>query len=409
MSEVKSDVVVVGGGPAGTFSAFQAAKLGCQVTICEEHSEVGDPSHCTGHISLSGLGLLNLHVPQKIFENNIRSATFYSPSGYWFRIQFTLPITTVINRTLFDRYLANRAVNAGAKISYSARCDSFIMKKGYVKGIVIKRRRKIEKLASNVVIDAEGVSSTLLKRAGLPSIGGRMIVNGAQAKVDRVDCIEDNVEVFFGRAFAPGFFAWIVPHHDGTAKVGLATIRGNPRDHLNSFIRHHPIARERLKRSRIESVVYHPIPLNGPIFKTFHNGLLVVGDAASHVKPTTGGGVVMGMTCAKIAGRVAAYAVQYKDSSAHFLSEYERQWKKKIGFDMLAMKRLRLLLNSLSDRQLDKLITLCSRLELDESLKNVVDTDFQGSSLIQLVKSPKVLTTMLYFLKLSILNLQRGF
>lgn len=406
MTQVNSDVIVVGAGPTGSFSALQAAKLGAQVTICEEHREVGVPSHCTGHISLSGIRRLNLHLPAKLFENEIKSATVYSPSGYRFRVRFAAPITCVVNRALFDQHLANMAGKAGATILSNTHVNSLLVENDCVKGVVVKGRRRVEKLTSKVVIDAEGVSSTLLKRAGLHSPDRRMMVNGVQAEVDRVDGIDDDgVEVLLGRSFAPGFFAWIVPRRDGTAKVGLGTAEGNPRDCLRRFVHHSPIVSQRLKRSRIESVVYHPIPLGGPVPRSFHNGLLVVGDAASHVKPTTGGGVVMGLTCAKIAGKAAAYAVRHKNSSAYFLSEYERHWKEKIGFDMMAMKRLRLMLNGFSDRQFDQLIALCDRLGLNESLKDVGDVDFQGTSLIRIAKSPRVLTAGLYFLKLGLHSL----
>jgi flavin-dependent dehydrogenase len=155
--------------------------------------------------------------------------------------------------------------------------------------------------------------------------------------------------------------------------------------------------------SRITGVAYHPISLGGPIQRTFHSGLLVVGDAASHVKPTTGGGVIMGLTCAEIAGRTAAHAVRCGDSSARCLSDYERRWKKKVGWDLMVMRRLRLLLNGLTDAQLDRLIALSSRLGLDNCLESYGDVDFQGTSLIRMVRSPRFSATALYLLITSFL------
>ncbi len=67
------------------------------------------------------------------------------------------------------------------------------------------------------------------------------------------------------------------------------------------------------------------------------------------------------------------------------------------------MERLRLMLNSLSDKQFDQLITLCTRLGLNEALKDVKDVDFQGTSLIRTAKSPRILATALYFLIASFL------
>ena len=404
MVSVDSDIIVVGAGPAGSFSALQAAKLGAQVTLYEEHGEMGVPSHCTGHVSLAGIKRLKLDLPKEAFENRIKAATFYSPSGDPFSIRFASPVTCVINRKLFDQHLAQKATEEGVKLVHNARVDSLLIEKGAVKGAVVRRKRNTERVASRVVIDAEGISASLLRQSGMPSPNRHMTVNGVQAEVDRVDGLEsDTVEVFLGSAYAPGFFAWIVPRNDGTAKIGLGTARGNQRDLLRHFIRHHPVASQRIKQSHVTSLVYHPIPLGGPIARAFYNGLLIVGDAASHVKPTTGGGIVMGLTCARIAGKAAAYTVRCKTPSTFFLSEYERRWKKQIGFDMAVMKRLRLMLNGFTDRQIDNLISFCTQIGLDESLRGFEDLDFQGASLVWMLKSPRFLATALYFVAASFL------
>jgi flavin-dependent dehydrogenase len=51
-----TDVAVVGGGPCGSFAALTAAKLGANVTVFEEHEEIGVPSHCAGHFSSEAYG-----------------------------------------------------------------------------------------------------------------------------------------------------------------------------------------------------------------------------------------------------------------------------------------------------------------------------------------------------------------
>jgi geranylgeranyl reductase family protein len=394
---VNSDTVVVGAGPTGSFSASYAAKLGAQVSIYEEHTESGTPPHCTGHISLAGLKQLDLRLPKKVFENEIKSAIFYSPSNCKFPVRFSIPVTCVINRTQFDQYLRDKAVEAGVQILYNRRVTSLLIKRNRVLGIEVKTPKKTEKIRSQVVINAEGVSSTLLKHANLPSLNSQRTVNGIEAEVDRINDSEiDSVEVFLTRVFAPGLYAWIVPRKDGTAKIGLGTERGHPLECLQKFISHNPIARHRLKGSHITQLVYHPIPLGGPISQTVHKGLLIVGDAASHVKPTTGGGIIMGLMAAKIAGKVAASAIQEKSPDTQHLLSYERLWKKKIGFDMTIMKHLRRLLNSLSDRKLDQLITISRQLKLDESLKEAKNIDFQGSSLIRLIRHPRFLAMGFY-------------
>jgi flavin-dependent dehydrogenase len=148
---------------------------------------------------------------------------------------------------------------------------------------------------------------------------------------------------------------------------------------------------------------YHLIPLGGPIPKTYHNGFLAVGDVASQVKPTTGGGIVMGLTCARIAGKTVAQAVQQNDFSERFLSEYQHQCQKATGFDMIMMKHFRSVLNHLSDSKIDRLIDLCSKWNVGEDLQKVRDIDFQGRAIIPLLKSPGILTVVFYSLLASII------
>ena len=401
---VKTDVIVVGAGPIGSFSALQAAKSDVQVIICEEHSEIGVPSHCTGHVSLAGLKRLNLNLPKNVFENEFNAVTFHSPCGYKFFVQFDFPVTCVINRMLFDQYLARMAKKAGVQILLNTCVDSFLSENGVTKGVSVRRKKKVERLKSEVVIDAEGASSKLLKRAKLPSPNRQMIVNGVQAEVDKIDDInEDAVEVFLNNEFASGFYAWIVPRRDSTAKLGLATINRNPRDCLRQFIQKNLINKKRLSHSDVTNVVYHPLTLGGPISKTFSDGLLIVGDAASQVKSTTGGGIVTGLMCAEIAGRTAAQAIMNQGHSLKILSEYEYRWRKKMGFDLWAMKRFRQMLNGTTNEQLDKIIAICARSNFSSTLQEMKDIDFQGSSLIRMIRKPKFLAITLYLLAGSLL------
>ena len=254
-------------------------------------------------------------------------------------------------------------------------------------------------MASSVVIDAEGCSSTLLRRTGLQTLRSRMVVRAIQAEVDIVDEIdEDMVQVYLGRKYAPGFFAWVIPKRGASAKVGLATWTGDPREYLHRFMKNHPVASRKLRKSNITNLSLHPISLGGPVPKTYSNGLLVVGEAASQVKPTTGGGVIVGLSCSRIAGEVAYEAVKNDDFSEAFLSRYQSRWKELVGFDLTLMRRIRKLLNHLSDDKIDRIVDLCKKLRINEVLEEVGDLDFQGRSIIPMVRHPTTLVVMLYFI-----------
>lgn len=391
------DAVVVGGGPCGSFSAFTMAKQNMNVVVCEEHKEVGVPTHCAGHLSLSGLKRLGLHLPSNVVENEFKGAVFHSPRGKEFSVRFSSPVACVVNRELFDKYLFNLAVKAGVQYLFGSRAESLVVDSGFVRGVDIRRERTKKTLASSLVIDAEGCSSILLKKAGLQTLDRSMIVNAAQAEVDRVDDVNMNaVEVYLGREYASGFFAWIIPRRDTSAKVGLATNTGNPQEHLHRFMQKHPVASKKLRKSKITRLSLHPISLGGAIPKTYSNGLLIVGDAASQVKPTTGGGVIFGLLCSGIAGKVAYEALQNHDFSEAFLSNYQYRWKERIGFDLAVMRRIRKLLNRLPDDKIDKIIDLCTRSGIDAILEEVGDLDFQGASLIRMIRRPSTLVITLY-------------
>lgn len=394
--QTHADVAVVGAGPAGCFAALTAAKLGCEATVFEEHREVGLPNHCAGHISIRGLARLGLHLPQKVIENKIAAAVFYSPSGNGFKVRFSSPVTYVINRSVFDKHLAQLAEKAGARFQLGARVEKLLLDQTGAHGVALKNGEHLE---SKIVINAEGCASTLLKQTGLQTFDKSLTVSAVNGETDRVEGLEDDaVEVYLGQEFASGLYAWIIPKRDGSAKVGLATLSGNAREHLRRFLSTHRIAKKRMKFTDIRNLSFHVIPLGGPIPKTYHSGFLTVGDAASQVKPTTGGGVIMGLTCAKIAGETASEAIHERSYSEEFLQRYQERWRQAIGFDMRVMRQMRLMLNQLSDRKLDRIISLCRQLRLDEELRKVRDIDFQGGATIRLLKSPSVWTIALYSL-----------
>lgn len=390
------DIVVVGGGPCGSYSAYTAANLGAEVVVCEEHKEIGAPNHCAGHLNISSLKRLRIDLPKKVIENEIKGAIFYSPSGKKFVLRCRNPVTYSVDRELFDKHLAELAEKAGVEYRLNSKVRTIVFDSGSMKGVVLQEKKK---LGANIVIDAEGCSSTILKKIGLDGLKASMVVRGIQAEVDKIDDGNDEmVEVYLGRKVAPDFYGWVIPRKDGTAKVGLATSLGNPRTYLQKFIQKHPVLSMKLQNSKITDVYAHPIPVAGPISKTYSNGFLAVGDAASQVKPTTGGGVIFGLTCAKVAGEVAAKAVRQDDFSETFLSQYQRRWKELIGFDLSAMLRMRKMLNRLSDNRTNNIINLCNMIGIDDVLEKFGDLDFQGRSLISMIKYPSTIAVISYFL-----------
>jgi digeranylgeranylglycerophospholipid reductase len=398
-----SDAIVVGGGPVGSFAALNLARLGAKVTVFEEHAAVGSPSHCAGHLSIRSLRNLGLYpLSGKIVENTFSAANFYSPMGTKLSVRLARPVTCAVNRVFFDRYLAEKAEDAGARYCLSSRVRSLLIDNGFVKGANVEQKDTgEEKVSAQIVVDAEGIASRILRQTGLPALNRDRLVYGVEAEVENVKNVElDAVEVFLGKNYAPGFYAWLMPRLDGTAKVGLATKTGNPKEFLQRLMLKHPVASQQLGAARITRIAFHPISLGGPIAKAYSNGFIAVGDAASQVKPTTGGGVIFGLTCARIAAQVASEAIRRNDLSSNYLQLYQKRCGDMLGFDFSAMLRIRRALDALSDESVDKALRFCARLGLNRTLQDVEEIDFQGQAFLKVMKKPSILTALAYFLML---------
>jgi flavin-dependent dehydrogenase len=158
----------------------------------------------------------------------------------------------------------------------------------------------------------------------------------------------------------------------------------------------HPGASQKLKGVTPRDASYHPIPLSGPISRSFHPGVLIAGDAAQQVKPTTGGGIVFSLICARAAGEVAHQAAEKGDTSNTFLSKYERRWRREIGTDLNAMRQIRRMLFRLPDRHLDRIFSFAHTVGAANVLDRADDIDMQGRALARLGLDPRLAISMLY-------------
>jgi len=128
--------------------------------------------------------------------------------------------------------------------------------------------------------------------------------------------------------------------------------------------------------------------------------MLVVGDAAGHAKPTTGGGVIFGGICAEIAGRVAAEAVSRGIFNEEFLSLYERLWRKDLDKEFRNMLLARKILNRLPDKLIDRLFEVVIKEDLQQFLSREGSMDFQSGIISDLLRQKRIFRLLSPFLKL---------
>jgi geranylgeranyl reductase family protein len=391
------DVIVVGGGPAGLIAAREAASAGYRVCVVEEHQEIGYPVQCSGLYSISGLKALDLKLDDSIISNTIKGGRFYSPAGRELLAYSNLERARVVEKKLFDKYLAKRAARAGAELRLKTKAEAVTIDSVVkVSTLGIKGRETLE---SELLIAADGVRSTTARQLGLRT--PRKIVAAIQVEVDEAEVERDIAEVYFGRRYAPNFYAWILPKEE-TYEVGLG-LRGSEtklKEYLRRFMHAHPTASKKIGKSILEMNL-GAFAVEG-VDKTVAERSLVVGDAAGQVKASTGGGVITGGIAARIAGKACVKALEEENYSASFLKKhYEDRWRAEIGFELQVHEALRRLFDSLSDEELEKLFNLAIEERIDELMVKYQDTDRPSKFVRELLKNERMLRAVERFLDLS--------
>ena len=366
----------------GLTAAAEAARHGVDVKVFEEHLQVGYPRHCAGLISVTGLRSLELHKTPSLIQSEVRGVRVVSPAGFDAKIDLETVKAYVVDRALMDVELARRAVRAGAEIAFGRRVKRLETDGGRVVGLKLRD----ESIKTGVVVDCEGASRRVLRASGLLR-ELRGVAPAVNVEVRGVEVEDGFVEVHLGRNVAPGFFAWVIPTGDGMARCGLACLKGDPLDRCIE------LAKRRFERFKVTSIQRGLVVYGGPIERTAWPGLLAAGDAAGQVKPTTGGGVVFGCSCARVAGRVAAETLSAAGNLQEVLSGYERAWRSEWGGQTSKMASMLRLFRSLTDTDLDRVVRFLGSISEDLSaVLREVDMDKHGEVMARLSSRPGILS-----------------
>jgi geranylgeranyl reductase family protein len=401
------EVVIIGAGPVGSTVAETIGREGHKVLILEEHLEVGSPIHCTGKLSVNAFKELNLETEGII--NEVKGANFYSPNGQLFQVEREDTQAYLLDRKIFDKKLAEKAIKVGVEILTDARARKFIITKEGV-NVIFTHKGDTKKVKARVIVGADGANSIVARRVGLYSKKSSELTIGVQKEVVGINNLQGKiVEVFFGEKYAPGFFGWIVPISNENAKVGLGVKPGlgeNPKKYLDTFIMTHPIIKEKLEDCSFNKTTVHIIPTGGTLHQTVSEGVIIVGDAAGQIKSTTGGGLYYGMLCAKIAGKTISKNLEASSESVlskKCLLEYQKLWQEKLNKEINFSTRLRSFLTSLTDGEMNYLFKLIiANPVLFKEIVAKGDMDWQSkiatrvlnSLLKTLIKRPMILFKM---------------
>lgn len=346
------DVIVVGGGPGGSWAAKHAAEGGASVLLLEKDREIGIPVRCAEGLSELGLKRV-VEVKDHWISQVIRGTRLVAPDGTVIE-SFAEGIGFVLNRKLFDYGLAAMASQAGADVLTKAYVHGLCMVDGVVNGVKMTHMGQKHRISSSVVIGADGVESRVGRWVGLETrIHPEEMESCVQMTLTDIDIDPGVVEFYFGRQVAPGGYLWIFPKGSRTANVGLG-ISGvysrvkKPLFYLQEFVE------RKFPGASVLTMVAGGVPTVPTLKKIVRDGLMLVGDAARQANPMTGGGILCAMIAGKIAGRVVADAVRAGDVSAKRLGTYPREWHKTEGKKNERIYRIKTVVDRFSDEDLNR-------------------------------------------------------
>ena len=358
-------MTVVGGGPAGTYSARLLASSGRDVTVLEEHLSAGQPSHCAGVVTSEVLQSFGVRPK---FLGSISAADVILPDGTVIETSKKMPYAFIIDRCDFDKKLAEMAEDAGVTIKYGAHCKRYEVG---TDGVTVETN--LGQFRSDILIGADGQNSVLAA-----SLGNNLIksyVRGIQVDLKYRSDDPEKMLLRLGNEVAPGFFSWQLPLGDITRiGIGVGAQYGPPKPYLDRLLDSLGLA----DKERI-ATYSGKIPM-GSRRTTFSDRLLLIGDAAGQVKPVSGGGLY---PISKAAPRLKetvdrAYSMGMFSSSV--LSLYERGWKRDLGKSLSHGMKLREYYDRLDDEQLCEFGHLFSRPDLAAILSDI-DMDNPGNVL----------------------------
>jgi digeranylgeranylglycerophospholipid reductase len=385
------DTVIVGGGPIGGYVAGKIAEKKYKVIIFEKNRQIGTPVNCAGLVSPRVFDFLDIQK-EKVIQNTLKGANIHSPSNNILTIGGNRIHAYAIDRTGFDNEIIKKAQEKGAEIFLESNVLS-AQKIGEHIEIVTSKKHEVR---TKLVVGADGPYSKIRDRFILPE--PKEFLRGIGAEVTNTNLDPDFVEIFVGDKIAPGFFAWIIPTNDkGTkARIGLCisqNIKESPKFYFQNFLKNKNSSKF-LENIKIIKYIGGIIPL-GALKKTYTSNVLVVGDAAAQVKPTSGGGIYTGLLSASHCSKVAIDALQKNNFSSQYLKKYHKLWYADLGKELYLGMKFRKIFKNLSDNQMDKYIKKFQDPKITEIISEHGDIDYPSKLVRPLLKKTPTLIRLI--------------
>ncbi|MDO8751602.1 MAG: NAD(P)/FAD-dependent oxidoreductase, partial [Dehalococcoidia bacterium] len=311
---------------------------------------------------------------------HVVGAHVYAPSGRTLSLGDGQTRALVIDRVGLDRALVARAQERGAELVTRARVIGVEHDGAGIK-VRVDRESASTVVRTRLLVGADGANSRVARLLGMD--GPAEVVHALGAEGTLPGAEEQHAQVFVGKSVAPGWFAWTIPLGGGRVRLGVGTSNGmKPVECLRRLIETYP---DQLKGWQATRWTGGTIPLWSRR-KIVQDNVMLVGDAAGQVKPTSGGGIYPSLVSARLPAGVARTALAQDDLTERTLRAYSHAWERTFGKEYRRGQDLRRVYTTMDDQDFDRLLALFGSKRLLEMANRYGDIDFPGRLFQRLTK-----------------------
>ncbi len=335
MSKNKYDVVIAGGGTAGTFAAATTAAEGLDTLLLERKSKEDGGDIACGD-ALKGKSTFPDVIDRQRLEDEsftnkeIKRGVFENPKTDE-KINIPFPEKgTIVDRKKYGEVLLDEAERAGAEISYDSVVTDVIQENGEIDGVIRRKNGETNEIKADVTIDAAGALSILQENADLDkatydtNVSYKQFCSAYREIVDVEEPVEWSDAIVFKPTKELGYL-WYFPRTPTRINAGLGFQMDREPMELVDVLRDDLENRDEFKNAEVRDKLGAALPTRRPYDSAVAPGFMSVGDAAGHVNPTTGGGIPGAAKSGHWAGQAAIKAVTQDDNSEEVLWEYNKK------------------------------------------------------------------------------------
>jgi len=393
--ELDYDIVIVGGGPAGSSAAFAAAKNGAKVALLEKEEYISQSVRTSGVTWIKDVKKFG--IPPDCY-NEIKNYSFCSPNNQ-VSVRDSKPRAVVLDVRKTYQWLAQQAAKEGVDIFLKTNVTDVIKNnQGKISGVKTSSKENCI-FNSKIVIDASGFQSVVAKSLGVVTQWERFGAGAEyEAYAEHVD--SDTWWLMVGQQYSPAGYAWIFPVSKNIIRIGVGVGKPessvDPTERLKELLEKTPGPIKNLGKITPIEFHYGLIPNDGLSRKTVYDNLILVGDSAGQANPLVLEGIRYAIMFGRVAGEVSANAIKSGDTSEKSLKKYEENWKKAIKAKINSASKVQDRWIGLSDEEWDKEIEIIGELTPDEFI-DFIKADFGLTNMVKLAAHhPKLAVRQLF-------------